>query len=312
MQSKRWGRTMSMRRRRAVLLLLFIGLTSVALRWLLNSPISGSGVLYIGVPFAVALALLTFLPPHTQTRWWHGYRNFVGYSLVIMLGSSIVLYEGFICVLFFLPLYLLIVSLVFVTHWAQRSAASRRSKMSICAFPALLLAGSLEGIAPELSFPREHQITVQMQSSLSVAQLHENLTQPIDLNVERGWLLGIFPMPYEVITGPVTTGAVHRAKTDYARWFFANHRKGEIALRFDAVEQHYLRTRVIKDTSHFSGYVTVHGTEILFTPTPMGTDIELTIHYVRILDPAWYFHPLTHYALQRMGALLIEEVLLRG
>ncbi|MEM7079340.1 MAG: hypothetical protein AAF513_12000 [Pseudomonadota bacterium] len=294
----------------ALCLMLGIGAASVTVRWLFANDLSHSGMLYIGVPYLIAVALLAFMPMRTE-RWWHGYLNLITWALILFLGSSIVLYEGFICVIFFIPLYLLIITLIFLFHAAHRFVRSKRAKAGISVFPVLLLLSAAEGTTPEWSLPRSNSVTVVASSTISIEQIHANLSGPINMDVERSLLLTIFPMPYEVITPPIATGAIHRAKTHYARWFVTNVVEGEIALIFDEVSRSYIRTRVLRDTSHFAGYLRLHGTEITLRDADGTTDIELTIHYTRRLDPAWYFHPLMQRAMGQMGQLLIEEVLLR-
>ena len=69
---------------------------------------------------------------------------------------------------------------------------------------------------------------------------------------------------------------------------------------------------MVKDTSYFSHYLTVLGTQIDLAPiSETQTRITLTVNYRRDLDPAWYFGPLQNAAMRESADYLIEQVIAR-
>ena len=231
----------------------------------------------------------------------------------MLLGSSIVLFEGFVCVVMFLPIYFLVATACFVFLWLEERAGERGSKNLVAVFPLLILASSLEGTTEGLSFERITHATATTTAQLTPEQIMANLVRPIDLDRDRHWLLSVFPMPYRVEAETLASGAVHRVHTRYHRWFVANTREGVMRLEILDVEPTRIRTRVVDDTTFYATYVTQIGTEITMTPLDEGrTEISLRIDYRRNLDPAWYFHPLQQFAMGKMAEFFIEQVMVRG
>src|SRR5690606_15556365 len=135
-----------------------------------------------------------------------------------------------------------------------------------------------------LSFNRENAVTVSRVADRSIAEIRQNLRAPIALEKDRPWFLEIFPMPYEVNAGSLQAGDVHEIKYRYHRWFFTNTHEGRARLRIDAVDEQYIRTSFIDDTSYISHYMKLEGTEIRLEPlSPEQTRITLTIHFERSL-----------------------------
>ena len=106
--------------------LLLIGIGSAGVHLLVRHNLDSSALLYVGLPYLGALAIVIVRPPRSRDRWWHAYRDFTLTSLIVLLASSIVLFEGFVCVLLFLPIYFLVVSIAFLgTWWLNRNQGCR-------------------------------------------------------------------------------------------------------------------------------------------------------------------------------------------
>ncbi len=289
-----------------------IGVASLCVQYLLASPLSGSALLYVSIPYTLALIIAAVRPYAPNTKWYHKYLGFLTDTLIVFLASSLVLREGFICVLLFLPILFIGTALAFLTEWLS-DHRSRRVKHLGLALPLIVLVSGLEGTHQTLSFDREETVKISATSTLPVEHLRRNLTLPIDLRRERNWLLAVFPMPYEIDSGAFHIGAIHTAKTRYHRWFVNNTHEGEVRLQITQLSDHHLQTRIVHDTSYFSNYLTLKGSAIHLSPLPAGgTRIDLTIEYRRKLDPAWYFAPIQRYAIEHTAQLLIQEVVIRG
>ena len=291
--------------------MLLIGIGSVAYHLLAHHGLHSSALLYIGIPYLGALAIVIVRPTKSDQSWWHRYRDLSLTSLIVLLGSSVVLFEGFICVLFFLPIYFLVVSLVFALDWLAGKAPKGKSLSALV--PIIVLGSSFEGTTEVLSVDRIAQAEASRVADLTPEELMRNLTRPIDLQKDRNWMLSIFPMPYRVEAESLELGAVHRLRTRYHRWFVTNTHEGELRLEIIDVAPNRIRTRITHDSSFFAPYLTQIGSEVSLTPiAPDRTEVRLRLNYRRNLDPAWYFHPLQQLAMGQMAAFFIDRVLIRG
>lgn len=299
-------------RNRWLAVIITIGIASLLIRMLMRYDFDNSALLYVGIPFLISLAIVAFRPPSSREKWWHAYRDHAYIALIIFLSSSIVLFEGFVCVLFFMPIYFLVVSVGFLIAWYNNTRSARGGKTYISILPLLVLATSLEGTSDFLSFERESHVTVTKTASLSRDEILRNMAQPIDLQKDRGWLISIFPMPYRIEAGSLNPGDIHRVYTRYHHWFVTNTHEGEMHLQIVDVQPDRIETRFVFDSTYFSSYLTAIGTEIsLVEIAPRKTQISLRIDYERKLDPAWYFHPLEQLGVGQMASFLIDEVMIR-
>ena len=293
-------------------IIILIGIASLAVRLLIHYNFDTSALLYIGIPYLIALAITMVRPVRSFDKWWHQYRDHSLTALTVFFASSIVLFEGFICVLLFLPIYFLGVSIVFLIRWYLASRNDRRGSTLISILPLLIVASSFEGTTDALSVERENHVVVTRVTNLSPAEIMDNIATPFDLRKDRDWLISIFPMPYEIEAGSLVPGDIHRVRTRYHRWFVTNTHEGELLLLIVDVTPDSIRTKFIKDTTFFSSYLEPLSTEITLNQLKAGrTEISLRIDYRRKLDPAWYFQPLQQYAVAQMADFLIDEVMIR-
>ena len=304
----RWGD----RRLKWLGVLLLIGFGSVTVHLLIRHELDSSALLYVGLPYLGALAIVVIRPAKYDERWWRIYLDRSLTALIVLLASSIVLFEGFVCVLFILPIYVLIVSIAFASGWIARRRDGKSGK-ALGVFLALIVLGSsFEGTTEALTAGRTAHAQTSRVADLTPEQVMRNLIRPMKLDGERNWMLSIFPMPYRVDAESLEPGSVHRMHTRYHRWFFTNTHEGELHLEILDFEPNRLRVRVIRDTTFFSSYLSQIGSEVTLTPLgPNRTEVSLRLDYRRNLDPAWYFHPLQQFAMREMAAFFIEEVLIR-
>jgi len=296
----------------AVAWIVLVGIASMAVRLLMESRFDTSALLYVGIPYVISLIIVLYRPVKSTEKWWHEFRDHSLTALSIFLASSIVLFEGFVCVIFFLPIYFLVVSIAFVIRWIAVTGERRNGNKYAFAFPVLILAISLEGTTETLTVPRDSSVVVTRTTGLSAEQVMQNIARPFDLQRDRHWMLALFPMPYEIEAGSLNPGDIHYVRTRYHRWFVTNTHEGELHLQIVDVQPNKVRTKFLHDTTFFSSYLTPVGTEITLTEiSPSETQISLQIDYNRKLDPAWYFHPLQQYGVTRMAEFLIDEVMIR-
>ncbi len=293
-------------------LLIIAGLASIVIRLLVRHDLDHSAMLYLAVPYGVAVLITLIRPYGDHDRWWERYISHSVSALVVFLMSSVVLFEGFICVLFFMPIYFLVVTLAFIAHWIAITWDARKNRTLSLAIPLLVAVLSVEGTVDTTTLDRRETGAAIATSDKSPQQLLRNLATPFALPASSDWMLGLFPMPHAIEAGSLQPGDVHRVHMRYHRWFVTNTHEGVIELRIDSVTPEQVSVSIIRDTSYFSNYVQLEGSEIRFAIDERGqTEVSLEIHYQRLLDPAWYFRPIQNHAMDAMASHLIEEVVIR-
>ena len=286
-----------------------IVVVSIVINLILRSDIHGSAVLYVGIPTLVAgLLLLTDKPP-TEMTWNRQIGRLMKFSLIIMLASSAILFEGFICVVMFMPIYFGTILIIYLVMLAYKHSQKGR-RMHLHVFPLIIFVAALEGIHPDLSFNRYNEVNSSKTVSLSIDQIKQNLVQPVDLDQRRHWFLALFPMPYQFDAKSLTEGEIHTIHYRYHRWFVTNTHEGFTKLKVASVGDQHIKMQIVKDTSYTSNYINAVGTEINLRPLGNNTtEVTLTVKYERLLDPAWYFDPLQRFATKLLGEYLIDVMI---
>ena len=293
-------------------LLWMIALSAIIIRQLMFHNLDSSALLYVGVPFLVANLLLWFKPVEIGTSWGQVYASHMLSALIIMLCTSVVLFEGFICVLFFMPIYVVIVSVVFFIGWLSDKQRQKKKNNKIYSniLPLLIVVSSLEGIRPEVSYKRHNEVSTTQIINSGIDEIKQKLSSPIAIDNNENWLLSVFPMPYKIEAGSLNEGDIHEIYFRYNRWFITNTHHGSMSLKLIKVEDQYIETEFVSNTSYISNYLNLKGTQINFRPiSDSKTEIRLTVKYDRLLDPAWYFDPLQEYAIKKTSEMLIAEVM---
>ncbi len=300
------------RRKRHVFYLCLIAFGSINVRLLAAVDLENSALLYVLLPFTGALLIAALQPNLSGQAWWHSYAQHTASALIVFLGSSIVLFEGFLCVLFFMPIYFIGVGIAWFCGFLIARAEHRRSRLMASLIPLIVLLLSLEGTSSSLSFARDNQVAVELETTLTPAQVMANLQRPINLQTDRHWLLALFPMPEPTSGHPLTPGHLEHVTVHYQRWFITNEHTGVLTLKVASASDRSCTVEVIDDTTLFAGYLDLEQFQVAANPTATGSVVTLGIRFRRKLDPAWYFGPITRFAIERTAELLMREVILRG
>lgn len=293
--------------------LLLIGFFFLVTRSILDSQFRHSALLYILVPYCVSIALYFCIPPATHDFNWRSLGRHILAALVVMLATSALLFEGFLCVLMFMPIYILFAIIGFALTPKGTSKKTRKNnKLQSSFIPLIIIVLSLEGVSSTLSLNRDYTVKRSKTVSASITDLKQNLAMPIDLKAKRSRFLSLFPLPDNIQAGSLNPGDIHKANFTYKRWGLTNIQKGQTWLEISEVGDNHVRTRIIKDTSYFSKYLKIKGTLITFEEiSEFETTVTLTIEYKRLLDPAWYFGPMQHAAITESADYLIDNVIRR-
>ena len=294
--------------------LLMIAISSISIRLMMQYQFDKSAMLYIGVPFLIAMALLWIDRADAKGNWKRKFLNLMLVSLIIMLGSSIVLFEGFVCVVMFMPIYFGIILLVFIIRLISESLKNRKkSQLLSHIMPVFLFMSAFEGTHPNLTFDRQNQVTVTRVVNLSPAELRNNLLRPVQLQKDRPWFLELFPMPYRITANSLEVGDIHEVFFRYHRWFVTNTHEGSMRLQIQSSQQNVVKSKFISDSSYIATYLKLNLIEL--TLEPMGvnqTRVSMTISFERMLDPAWYFDPLQNYGISKSAEFLISEMVVKS
>ena len=307
-----------MDRIRGFYLLFVIGGATLATRAILDSEFRNSTLLYLLVPFAVSIALHVTRPMELdegdeELRISRRFGRHLRDATIVMLASSALLFEGFLCVLFFMPIYYLVVAAGFAfSALADRHDGDGNGGLRAWGIPAILLLLTAEGLLDTTTVERRREATHVAILDGSAAELQANMARPIAFQDDRHWFLSIFPLPTRVEAGTLRSGDIHRLHFVYRRWFVANLHEGEMAIRIDEVSPQRIRTSILRNDSYLSHYMRIDGTEVRFRDVGGGrTEVALTVRYQRLLDPAWYFGPMQQLAARQSARYLIETIIAR-
>jgi len=292
---------------------LLIGFFFLLTRALLDSQFRHSALLYILVPYLVSVFIYVFMPQPQGRYRWQRFGRHIFAAIIVMLATSALLFEGFLCVLMFMPIYIVFAIIGFAfapKEWPPAENPAETFRVSIV--PMIVIILSLEGVSQTLSLNRHYNVTRTKVVNADIAQLKANMAMPIHLTAERSAFLSLFPLPDYVKAGSLNEGDIHKAAFTYKRWGVTNVHRGETWVKIAELSDRHVRTKIVKDTSYFSKYMIVDGTLIEFEPlSDTKTQITLTISYTRLLDPAWYFGPMQRAAITESADYLIDHVIAR-
>ncbi len=299
-------------KKRILVVFLLICAGSLSVRMLNRYHFHESALLYVGLPTLIAIMLILIRPATDKTNQSSRALGFIVDGLIVFFGSSILLFEGFICVLFALPIYAIVLAIIYViSEGIHLSRQKGRGRLGVQLLPLVLLASAFEGTTPELSIDRQERVSVTRVVPLSVDEIRAKLLRPLDVTAERPWLLSVFPMPYREVKPSLDVGAVHEIHFRYYRWFVANLHEGRIQMQMTHSDEQQIRTRVLDDSSYLANYLRLHGMTIEFEAlSDKSTRVSLEIAFERKLDPYWYFGPLERYGVRQMASYLISGVML--
>lgn len=293
-------------------LLFAIGVAALTIRAVLDSSFRNSALLYLLIPFALSILLYKTTARTDGATTIRRFLNHLRDGTIVMLATSAILFEGFLCVLMFMPIYYFAITIGFLFSLAADAANKRGGGKQVYAIPALVVLLSMEGAANPLTFERYREATHVAVVDASIDQLKANMARPIAFPSERHWFLSLFPLPTRVEAGTLRPGDIHRMHFVYKRWFFANFSEGDMALRIAEVGPTHIRTEIVRNTSYLSHYMRIEGTDVRFRDLGGGrTRVALTVKYRRLLDPYWYFGPMQQFAATQSAKYLIDSIIRR-
>lgn len=268
---------------------LIVGIISSIAIWHFTVGISYNGALFIAIPAATA-ALLALIPRNTDR-----YSVFTG-TMIAVLGSSIVIREGFICVLMAMPL---IIPVVLITMSANR--IRRQNRRAAWILPVLLLGAAGDGMAYEL--PTNVTVTETRTFETTAADLSNSLEGHAEIPELEPLL---FKLPFPRPTAFTGTGAdVGDIRTVE---FGDNAQMGELVLEVTARTDDSITWDIIDNSTPVANWMTLHHAEASWIETPNGLDVTMAIEFDRELAPGFYFDPLERWGVGEMAEVLLDMI----
>ena len=288
-----------------------IGLAAVVTRLILDSSFGTTTIFYVATPYLIGLAIYLAVPPSGEmTKMGRALRHMRSASIV-MFASSLLIFEGWICILFAFPIYLLFAGIVLALMPPPRHKPEDITDVFRAgAAPLLVAAITLHGLYPGFQGEREQSVTRTRVIAADISEIKAKLAEPIVYEETRSRFLSLFPLPHTTLAGTLSEGDIHHSHFTYRRWPVGNTHHGIISVQLAKVGEQNIRTRVIRNDAYFSQYLTIHGTRIDMEPLADGTTrLSLSIDYRRDLDPAWYFGPLQKRAVGESADYLIDQLM---
>ncbi len=156
-----------------------IGFAVLTIRLLIWTDTFHTSLLYIALPFGLSLALYYFTPRTDGTsaakRFWNNLRQ----NMIIMLAASLIVMEGYVCVIMFMPIFFLFSFIAFLADYVRNR--SDKGSLNAHVIPVIVVLMSLEGAADSTTFNRVNEVTYSQVIQADVATLKQRLTNPVTL-----------------------------------------------------------------------------------------------------------------------------------
>lgn len=284
--------------------LLIIAFASGIIRLILRDDwMRSTSILYVLIPYLVGVAIYIITPQPKGVGYGIRLWSHMRAALIVMLSTSLLLFEGFLCVLMFLPIYFFFAMIVVATspfydkpvgidEEEERNRISDTFRLS--AVPLLILFLSLDGIRG-MGPDRHTMVSRTAVIPLSAEQIQANIIDHDYPDEGRSWFLSLFPRPVAIDAKSLHVGARHTGHWEYRRWGMPglNVHKGTSVLEFTTATPDHLHANIVHDDSYLSHYMRFKTWDMRFTPHQNGgTEVTLTVTYDRKLAPAWYFGPM--------------------
>lgn len=283
-------------------LILAVAAASICYRLLVVHHLEQTSALFIGLPTVLALLVARGVHPERPLGM-----VFKGMTLLLLV-SGIFLGEGFVCILMAAPLFFavgLVIAIIVktVTAWKEKQ---RDTRLISCIAVLALGPMSLEGVLPELSFPRDEQVAVSQRVEVRPEAFADALEAAPRFDAHRlPWLFQLgFPRPAEVAGSGLRPG-------DSRTILFAGGegQPGTLTLEVTASASGRTHFRAVSDSSHIAHWLSWQEAIVEWEPLwddPETTVVTWTFRYRRELDPAWYFGPWERYAVAMAASHLID------
>ncbi len=278
-----------------LVIVMAIALAGVMYRIIAGKHLEQTALLFVGIP--AVLAVIVAATPRAKSA--------IGAIMkAITLGlllSGPFLGEGFICILMAAPIFYLIGAIVGLAIQAGRR--NSKSSMISCLVLLGLLPMSSEGTHPRLSFNREETVQASRVVGGSAVEVELALSSSprTDLRLPFYLRLG-FPRAVEAHGSGLKPGdqrSIHFAGGE-------GH-PGDLLMKVTESSPGHVRFVAMADKSKVAHWLDWEAAEVDWKAVDGShTQVTWTLHYRRLLDPAWYFRPWERYATRLAADYLIQ------
>jgi hypothetical protein len=271
--------------------------------WLLRRRgLDQSAALYTGLPLLLALELSLTPPDKSATG-----ATMKGMAIALLLAAPI-FQEGYICILFASPLFFAVGLIIAASiDWGRKRRAKKGSLQSAIVATAIALM-AMEGVTPETSFPREHEVVVSKVVPAPMEAVRAALAQPPILGRDKPFFLRIFPYPVAVQGEGLGVGDTRSATFVAYKHIFWNRIEGTAVFKVAEASESKIAFELASDTSYVAHYLGWKRSEVELTPTANGdTIVTWRLSFHRKYDPYWYFGTLQKYAVGLVAEELIDH-----
>ncbi len=271
-----------------------VAIASVAYRVLVLNHLEQSSLLFIGIPLLLSIGLAMTPKPKSLTGV-----ILKGITLGLLL-SGILLIEGVICIMMAAPLFYLVGGIV-----GGVIGASRKRNRLNCSVIGILAVCCLEGTTSWLSFDREEKVVVSRSLQMSAREAHVRLANGPEFDFEELplFLKCGFPLPQSIQGDGIKVG-------DEWRIHFAGGegKPGDLILKVVDCSDKHVSYQCVHDYSHVAHWLDWKTITWKFVGGATDScDVEITLEYDRLLDPAWYFKPIERYGVAQAGEYLMSQ-----
>jgi uncharacterized membrane protein len=279
-----------------------VALGAVYYRYLTTRHLEQTSALFVGIPAMLAIAVV----------WTSRPKSLIGMICktiaVALLVSGIFLGEGFICILMASPIFFGVgIAIGAIIQSGRRPPGGSEVRLN-----ALLLLAfvplSLEGVRPELSFPREETVAAERVVAAAPEAVGRALAATPHIGSSRPPFLRLgFPRPVAAYGSGLAPGDRRRV-----RFAGGEGRPGDLV--FEVVESRpgRVRFRAVSDASKIAHWLAWREAIVEWGPVASDgaprTRVRWTLRFRRDLDPAWYFAPWERYAARLAAGVLIQDV----
>jgi hypothetical protein len=259
-----------------------------------NSGMGRTSLLFIGIPVTLAVILLFAPRPKSTTG------NILrGMALALLLVAPVV-GEGYVCILFTAPLFLVVGLIIGVIADSYRKSRSTTASCIVLVFLPLIL----EGTVPQLTWNRTVSTQATRIVDASQSQVEAALASSPHIATRLPAFLRIgFPRPLEAHGSGLALGATRTIHFSGAEGDPA----GDLVMRVTEARPGFVRFDTVSDASKLTQWIGWQSSEVTYTPVDAThTSVTWRITFNRQLDPYWYFTPWEKLAVHQAAGYLIQ------
>jgi hypothetical protein len=281
---------------------LVIGCAGLIYGYLRRKGLDQSAALYLGLPLLLALGLSLTPPDKSATG-----ATMKGMAIAMLLAAP-VFQEGYICILFASPLFFAVGLIIAAAiDWSRKRRDKKGNLQSAFVATAIALM-AMEGVTPETSFPREHEVVVSKVVAAPIEAVRTALAEPPVLGKSKPFFLRIFPYPVSIEGDGLAVGDTRRATFVAYKHIFWNRIEGTAVFKVTEASERRIAFELASDTSYVAHYLGWKRSEVELAPAPNGgTLVTWRLSFHRKYDPYWYFGTLQKYAVGLVAEELIDH-----